>query len=66
VRLSTNQKRMLRAVVRSYADHPYIPYDGNEVRTARSLVRKGLAKWEPEGTNAWLVPTDAGRAKATP
>lgn len=65
-KLSANQRRMLRAIVRT-ADHYHRTYttsDGNEDRTARSLVRRRLAYWTPEGTHAGLLPTYAGRMEA--
>lgn len=67
VGLSRNQLRMLRAIVYQ-ADTKTMPkywcQNGNEERTARSLVRLGLVAWDPPGTRQYLLPSPAGREAA--
>lgn len=58
--LSDTQSWMVGRLVRA-GDEGIRCRDGNEERTARSLVRKGYARWEPPGTNARLVGTRLAR-----
>lgn len=62
-RLTSTQLRLLRSVAlsnRLTVSPPYQCLDGNEERTARSLVRRGLAFWTPPGTHVGLSPTQLG------
>lgn len=54
MRLSREQRWLLRKLQESPTRRLRLR-DGNQERTARALVLKGLARWEPPGTRAELV-----------